>query len=140
MVKTEPEQNLELRDNLAEFLQITFAEEETNALGTVPAQTIAAELGLNWQSVGYHVRFVGLAKQILARRENAPIVQTVLDGLSELAANFDNTQPEPLMGQWSNTYVLRLGELRVIYTANLQERWITVYLIGRDRELRRRFS
>ncbi len=140
MVKTEPEQNLELRDNLAEFLQITLAEEKANPLGTVPTQTIAAELGLNWQSVGYQVHFIDLAKHILARRENAPIAQTVLDGLSELAANFDNTQPEPLIGQWLNTYVLRLGELRVIYTANLQERWITVYLIGRHRELRRRFS
>ena len=140
MVKTEPEQNLELRDNLAEFLQITFAEEQVGALGTIPAETIATELGLNWQSASYRVRFVGLAKQVLARRENAPIAKTVLDGLSELAANFDNTRPEPLMGQRLNTYVLRLGELRVIYTANLQERWITVYLIGRDRELRRRFS
>ena len=138
MMLTELNQALELRDNLAEFLQITLAQEEAGTLETAPAQNIAAELRLKWQSAAHHVRFISLAKQILARPENAPIAQTVLDKLAELAANFDSTEPEPLAGQWSNTYVLRIGERRVIYNANRHERWITVYLIGHDRELRKR--
>lgn len=138
MVKPESEQNLELRDNLAEFLQIALAEEQAGTLETFPAETVATELGLNWQSVSYHVRFGGLAKQIIARRENAPIAQTILDRLVELAANFDSAEPEPLGDQSLHAYVLRIGERRMIYSANRQERWIVVYLIGRHRELRKR--
>ncbi|MEK7326256.1 MAG: hypothetical protein AAB217_13450, partial [Chloroflexota bacterium] len=122
----------------AEFMQTAFAEEQIGTLGTIPAGTIATELGLNWQSASYQVHFIDLAKQILARHENAPIAQTVLDKLVELAANFDSAEPEPLGSQSSSTYVLRIGERRVIYSANRQEHYTTVHLIGHDRELRKR--
>ena len=137
MVKPEPKQSLELRDNLAEFLQIILAEKLVGTLKTIPVETIATELGLNWQSTGGQVQFVSLAREILARRENAPIAQNVVDELAKLAASFDDSEPEPLAGQWSNTYTLRTGERHVIYIANRQEHQLTVYLIGQDRELRK---
>lgn len=111
---------------------------QADILETTPAENVAAELGLGWQSTRYQVCFIDLARQILARRESASIAQTVLDKLGELAARFDSAEPEPLVGQWPNTYALRIGEQRAIFAVNRQERLITVYLIGRDRELRRR--
>jgi mRNA-degrading endonuclease RelE of RelBE toxin-antitoxin system len=138
MVKPESELKFELRDNLAELLRISIAEEMAGTLETFPAETVATVLGLNWQPVSYHVRFGDLAKQILARHENTPIAQTVLDKVAELAANFDHAKSEPLAGLWSNTYVLRIGERCVVYSVKPQERLITVYVIGHDRELRKR--
>jgi hypothetical protein len=48
---SDPDRTLELRDNLADFLKIVFAEADAGILETVPAEKVAAELGLNWQSV-----------------------------------------------------------------------------------------
>jgi hypothetical protein len=64
---SDPDRTLELRDNLADFLKIVFAEADAGILETVPAEKVAAELGLNWQSVAYEVCLISLAHQILAR-------------------------------------------------------------------------
>lgn len=134
----EPEGALELRDNLADFLAIALAEAETGTLETTPADQVAVGLGLDWRPVAYAVRFIGLAQQILARHENAPIAQSILDKLQELAANFDSAQAEPLAGLWPDVYKLRVGERRVIYAADRKGRRLTIYLIGHWRELHKR--
>ena len=132
---SDPDRTLELRDNLADFLKIVFAEADAGVLETVPAEKVAAELGLNWQSVAYEVCLISLAHQILARRENAPIAQSILDALNELAVNFDDVQAELLAGPWPDVYKLRVGERRVIYAADRKGRRLTIYLIGHWREL-----
>jgi len=104
----------------------------------VSVESVAAELGLNWQPSAYEVRFISLAQQILARWENTRIAPTILDKLQELAVNFDAVAPERVPGQWSDLCKLRVGERRAIYTANRENKVITVYLIGHWRELHKR--
>lgn len=137
-ISDNPDFALELRDNLAEFLRITLAEIEAGTSEMVSVESVAAGLGLNWQPSACEVRFISLARQILARWENAPIAPSILDKLQELAANFDAIEAEPVVGQWSDLYKLKVGERHVIYTANSENKMITVYLIGHWRELYKR--
>jgi mRNA-degrading endonuclease RelE of RelBE toxin-antitoxin system len=130
----EPDGALELRDNLAEFLRIMLAEIEAGTSEVVSVESIAAGHGMNWQPTDCEVRFISLAQQILARRENTPIAQSILDALNELAVNFDHVQAEPLAGPWPDVYRLRVGERRVIYAADRKGRRLTIYLIGHWRE------
>ncbi|HLB47725.1 MAG TPA: type II toxin-antitoxin system RelE/ParE family toxin [Anaerolineales bacterium] len=137
-IPDDPDVALELRENLADFARLVRAEEARGKSATITAEQVADGLGLKWQSATYQTRFISLAHQILARWENAPIAPSILSKLQELAANFDAIEPEPIAGQWSDLYKLRLREHRVIYNVNRENKMITVYLIGHWRELHKR--
>jgi mRNA interferase RelE/StbE len=52
-----------------------------------------------------------------------------------LAEHFNIVLPEPLAGQWQGMYKLRVGDYRVIYNFDEDEKIITVYVIKHRREV-----
>ena len=66
------------------------------------------------------------------------IRERVLDRVRWLASHFDDITPEPLRGkQWRGVLKLRVGDYRVLYTASLRLRLITIHLVGHRREIYR---
>ncbi len=59
----------------------------------------------------------------------------VLKKLRRLAENFDSMKPEPLAGPFSGLFKLRVGDYRVIYQVNRENRVLTVRLVGHRREI-----
>jgi mRNA interferase RelE/StbE len=47
-----------------------------------------------------------------------------------LASDFDKIVPEPLHGEWQGYFRLRVGDRRVIYTVDWQNRLIVVHAVG----------
>lgn len=59
----------------------------------------------------------------------------ILDKLSWLSENLDDLTPLALKGTLSGTYKLRVGDWRVIYSFDVDEHIITVYLVGHRRDI-----
>jgi mRNA interferase RelE/StbE len=65
-----------------------------------------------------------------------PIVRDrVVNKINWLAENFDQITPQPLTADLAGFYKLRVGEYRVIYDFNSEERIITIDKIGHRREV-----
>ena len=47
-ILADPDAGLELRDNLADYLRLTLAEDAAGTLKTIRADELAAKLGLDW--------------------------------------------------------------------------------------------
>ena len=55
-----------------------------------------------------------------------------------LASHFDDITPEPLQGkQWRGVLKLRVGDYRILYTANRRLHLLTIHLVGHRREIYR---
>jgi mRNA interferase RelE/StbE len=66
------------------------------------------------------------------------IRERILDRVRRLASHFDDITPEPLRGkQWRGVLKLRVGDYRILYTANRRLRLLTVHLVGHRREIYR---
>lgn len=63
-----------------------------------------------------------------------PVAQRILNKLHWLTENFDALTPEPLTGDWSGLFKLRVGDYRVLYTINRAKQRLTVHLIKHRRE------
>ena len=61
------------------------------------------------------------------------IVQRILNKISWFSHHFTNITPEPLSGDLSGTYKLRIGDWRVIYT--VEKDVIVIQAIGHRREV-----
>jgi mRNA interferase RelE/StbE len=85
----------------------------------------------------YQVEFRPEAVRDLDRL--APDVrERVLDRVRWLAAHFDEITPEALRGrQWRGVLKLRVGDYRILYTADRRPRRLTIQLIGHRREIYR---
>jgi mRNA interferase RelE/StbE len=65
-----------------------------------------------------------------------PIVRDrVVNKINWLAENFEQITPSPLTADLAGFYKLRVGEYRVIYDFNSEERIITIDKIGHRREV-----
>ena len=64
-----------------------------------------------------------------------PVAQRVLNKLRWLAENFESIRAEALVGPLAGLRKLRVGDYRVIYEADRENRLITIHLIGRRREI-----
>jgi mRNA interferase RelE/StbE len=69
------------------------------------------------------------------RRLDEPVAQRVLNKLRWLAENFESTNPEALVGPLKGLSKLRVGDYRVMYEADRENKLITVHLIGHRREI-----
>jgi mRNA interferase RelE/StbE len=84
----------------------------------------------------YQVVFTPTAESDLAA-VGKDAAQRTMKKLRWLTENFDALTPEPLTGQWSGMYKLRVGDYRVLYTFDRQSRVITVHFIRHRREVYR---
>ncbi len=63
------------------------------------------------------------------------IGQRVLNKLKWLVQNIEAITPLPLEGNLSGLYKLRVGDWRVMYEVNHNDRVITVHKVGHRREI-----
>jgi mRNA interferase RelE/StbE len=66
------------------------------------------------------------------------LVGALSSALIGLAANFDEIEPEPLTGDLTGFYKLRVGDYRVLYQVLHGDRLIVVHVIGHRREIYRK--
>lgn len=82
----------------------------------------------------YSVEFISDALNDLLQLDRA-VAQRVLKKLHWLAENFDDIVPEMLTGEWHGKFKLKVGDYRVIYTVNFEERRLTIHLIGHKKDI-----
>jgi mRNA interferase RelE/StbE len=63
------------------------------------------------------------------------ITQRILKKITWFSKHFDNIVPEPLSGDFTGTYKLRIGDWRVVYT--IEQDAIVIQAIGHRREVYR---
>jgi mRNA interferase RelE/StbE len=63
------------------------------------------------------------------------IRQRVFDKLKWFIQNVDNLTLLPLKGNLSGLYKLRVGDYRIIYEVNLNDKVVTVHKIGHRKEI-----
>jgi len=86
--------------------------------------------------VTYHVTFRPETEQDFERLD-PQIAQRILRKIKWSSENFELIVPQPLKGEWKGKYKLRIGEYRVIYSVNEQEKRITVHMAGHRRDIYR---
>lgn len=64
-----------------------------------------------------------------------PIVKRILNKISWLSQHFDNITPEPLSGEMSGQFKLRIGDWRVVYIIEVNA--IVIKAVGHRREIYR---
>ena len=83
----------------------------------------------------YQVEFRPEAERDLSRLDKQ-VSQRVLKRIKWLAQHFEEIEVESLTGkQWRGVFKLRVGDYRVLYTADRLKRLITIHLIGHRREI-----
>ncbi len=69
------------------------------------------------------------------KRLNRQTAQRIVDKLSWLSENIENITIQPLKGSLSGFLKLRVGEWRVIYDVDPDQKIITVHRIGHRKEV-----
>lgn len=82
----------------------------------------------------YKINFSQQGKKSLQSIDRE-IGQRILDKLKWLAENINDVNPLPLHGRLSGLYKLTVGDYRVIYELNHNEKVITVHKIGHRRDI-----
>ncbi len=74
-------------------------------------------------------------KEALAdiQKIDRPIVKRILNKITWLSQHFDNIIPEPLSGDMSGHFKLRIGDWRVVYV--LEKHAIVIRAVGHRREI-----
>jgi mRNA interferase RelE/StbE len=85
-------------------------------------------------SDSYTLQFSDRALASLKRLDKT-VAQRILDKLEWLAANATTIAHTSLTGDWSGFYRLRVGDYRVIYRLDHDNRLILVEIIGHRREV-----
>lgn len=85
----------------------------------------------------YRIRILDAATRELARLDK-PVGRRVVERIRWLAANLDDLNPEPLIGDLAGFYKLRVGDYRVLYEILYDEQTIVIHKIGHRREVYRR--
>ena len=67
------------------------------------------------------------------RKLDRPVRKRILNRLSWFAAHFEEIIPEPLSGDFTNTYKFRVGDWRIIY--RLRNKRILILAVGHRREI-----
>lgn len=52
-----------------------------------------------------------------------------------LSENFELITPQPLKGEWKGKFKLRIGDYRVVYSVNEEDKRITIHMAGHRREI-----
>lgn len=77
----------------------------------------------------YRIRLLDAAAKELSKLDR-PVASTVVRRLRWLAGRIDQIDPEPLHGNLSDFYKLRVGDYRVIYEIVREETTILVHAVG----------
>jgi len=85
----------------------------------------------------YRVRILDAPAKELAALDR-PTRDRVVQRLRWLAANIEQTDPEPLKGKLKELYKLRIGDYRVGYELLRDEETILVHIIGHRSKIYRR--
>ncbi len=85
----------------------------------------------------YRVRILDAAARELARLDKT-VGRRIVERIRWLAANLDTLRPEPLTGELSALYKLRVGRYRVLYEILHEERTVVIHVIGHRRDVYRR--
>lgn len=71
-------------------------------------------------------------------RLTSDVRERILDRVRWLALHLDDITPEPLRGkQWRGVLKLRVGDYRIVYTANRRLRLLAIHLVGHRRDIYR---
>ena len=84
----------------------------------------------------YRLNFSSEGKASLALLDKE-IAQRIIEKLKWLIQNIEIVQLLPLHGKYSGLFKLKVGDWRVIYGANHNEKVITVHRVGHRREIYR---
>ena len=84
----------------------------------------------------YRVRILNAATRELARLDK-PLGRRVVERINWLAVNLDNLKLEPLTGDLSGFYKLRVGDYRVVYEILPDEQTIIIHKVGHRSEVYR---
>jgi mRNA interferase RelE/StbE len=82
------------------------------------------------------VRFLAAALQDLSVLD-ASVIRRVVNRVERLVSNWEHIQPEPLSGDLSSLYKLRVGDYRVLYQILSDEEAILIHQIGHRRDVYR---
>jgi mRNA interferase RelE/StbE len=85
----------------------------------------------------YRIRILKAAAQDLERLDK-PVGRRIVQRINWLAANLDAIRLEPLTGELTGFYKLRVGDYRVIYEVLWDEGIIVIHAIGHRREIYRK--
>lgn len=82
----------------------------------------------------YALEYSEKAVKIIKKLDKA-IAVPILEKLQRLASNADEVKHLALTGNLSGLYKLRVGDYRVLYSLNREERIITVENVGHRKEI-----
>ena len=82
----------------------------------------------------YQVEFRPKAAEDFEKLDEA-IAARLLIKLRWLAENFESVNPEPLTGPFAGLFKLRVGDYRVVYSADREKKMLTVRLVGHRGEI-----
>lgn len=82
----------------------------------------------------YSLHFAARAVDELAQLD-ASARSRITKRIQWLAENFDKLTPQPLTGQFSGLFKLRIGDYRAIYEIVRQRRALVVHSIGHRRDI-----
>ncbi|MCL4456041.1 MAG: type II toxin-antitoxin system RelE/ParE family toxin [Nitrospirae bacterium] len=82
----------------------------------------------------YKLDFTDEGKAALASLDKT-VAQRVLDKLKWFLQNIEAVNFKPLEGNLSGMYKLRVGDWRVIYEINHNDKVVTVHKVGHRREI-----
>jgi mRNA interferase RelE/StbE len=85
----------------------------------------------------YHIRILDEAARELGKLDKS-IGRRIVERVRWLATNPADIRPEPLAGDLSGLYKLRVGDYRVLYEILHDEQAIVVHVVGHRREVCRR--
>ncbi len=77
----------------------------------------------------YRVNFTPHAVQDFSTLD-PPAARRVSVKIDWLSQNFDRIAPEPLSGKYKGLYKLRIGDWRVLYTADPAQATVTIHVIA----------
>lgn len=82
----------------------------------------------------YEVLFLAQAANDLENLDR-PIAHRIMRRIKWLAEHFTAVRPENLTGPLAGLLKLRVGDYRVIYEADREQRTLTVHAVGHRREV-----
>ena len=69
------------------------------------------------------------------KRLDRPIRRRILRKVQWLSEHTLEIPHDPLSGQWAGTYKLRVGDYRIVYALDHEQRVVIVHVIGHRREV-----
>jgi mRNA interferase RelE/StbE len=79
--------------------------------------------------VSYRHKWRPEAKQVLDQLDIS-VIHAILKRVDWLCSNFENVRPKKLTGRLKDDFTLRVGDYRVIYSINHQDKTLIIRKVG----------